>query len=107
MLKSTTNLKSKTQSESIAGARGTSADTGHRRYGRNRAVQLIIDPGQAGPGSLAGVIKVWLVPLLVEQFFAERRLEVPQPRDRSALAKTVYRTPVQGARAEKRVDTSL
>lgn len=77
-----------------------------RHQGR-RAVRLIITEGSPDDEALRSVVDDWLVPLLVEQFFAERGLEAPQPRNRSAFLKPVYRTPVQGARAEKRVDKSL
>lgn len=81
-----------------------SSDSHHR--GR-RAVQLIIDTLGPDHESLVTAAKDWLVPLLIEQFFAERGLELPQSSNRGKSFPSNYRMPVQGAREQNRVNTSL
>jgi hypothetical protein len=105
MAKTTKNLKM----DSDSGLRKPKAARSkpvpeHRQRGR-RAGQLIVSETTPDRQSLISAARGWLVPLLIEQFFAERRIELTQPRNPSNFSKSNFGTPVQEARAEKRVIT--
>lgn len=77
------------------------------RHRGHRAVRLIISATNPGWQVLGTVAKEWLVPLLVEHFFAEQGLNPPQSANRANFLRSNFWTPVQGAREQRRVNTSL
>lgn len=105
MSKPTTNVKAQHTSRSDGHVSVPSTCVANQRsHHRNRASRVIIGPGRPDKECLASAVREWLVPELVREFFCERGLEVPQRRNRSISPNSNYRTPLQGARVQDRVD---